>query len=301
MTRNAELGEFLRACRARLRPEDVGLDEERRASSAAARRVPGLRREEVAHLAGVSVDYYSRLEQGRTKRVSHSVLNAVATALRLNDTEREYLITLVDSHVQAPRAGAASAARVRPGARRLLELFDNAPAFILGRGTAILAMNELARSLLFDVDERPLAERNLAVWTFLDPEARTRYVDWDSVASDTAAMLRMDAADDPNDPDLNAIVGMLSVRSEDFRRFWSEHNVFECTYGRKRFSHPLVGRLDLDYEALDVPDAPPQKLHVYSAPNGSPSNDALRQLAAWIDPAANITALPDSTKRAPHA
>lgn len=292
MTRNVELGEFLRASRARLSPADVGLDSAVSVTTASGgRRVSGLRREEVARLAGVSADYYAKLEQGRTKQPSTSVLGALATALRLNDTEREYLLTLVQPHVVRGEHGSHTPERVRPGARRLLGTFTNAPAFIMGRGTAILAMNDLAKALFFDLDDRPAALRNLTVWTFLDPEARERYVDWRSVAADNAAILRMDAASSPDDPDIAAIVGMLSMKSDEFQDMWRERRVYECTYGRKQFDHPVVGRMDLDYEALDVPGSPGQSLHVYSAAPGSPSDKALQRLASWAAADASIATI----------
>jgi len=290
MTRNMELGDFLRTSRARLSPEQVGLSVTVELP-AHSRRVPGLRREEVARLAGVSADYYAKLEQGRTKQASRSVLAAVANALQLNDTEREYLFALVEPQAIAPAGSAQHPQRVRPGARRLLDAFDNSPAFILGRGTAILAMNDLARALLFDADARPVEQRNLTVWTFLDPEARTRYVDWPAVAADNAAILRLDAASAPDDPQLAAIVGMLSLKSAEFRQAWNDHHVFECTYGRKSFYHPVTGRLDLDYEALPLPAAPGQMLHVYTANPGSPADRALRKLGQWASPTADLASI----------
>ncbi|MEU4778995.1 helix-turn-helix transcriptional regulator [Micromonospora sp. NPDC023633] len=298
---NAELRDFLRAARGRLRPSDVGLTPGR---GTAARRVTGLRREEVAQLAGMSVDYYARLEQGRTRQVGSAVIRALADALQLSATERDYLFTLVNTQADSSRTTAAGPGprrpqRARPGARRLLEVLDNAPAFILGRGTAILAMNDLARALMFDADQRPVRERNLALWTFLDPEARERYVDWDTVAPDTAAMLRVHAAEDPTDPEISAIVGELSVKSDEFRRVWAAHHVFECTHGRKRFNHPVVGRLDLDYEALDIPDSPGQALHIYTAPRGSRSEEGLQHLTRWAAPTLTPDDLPLAWEKRP--
>jgi len=292
MTRNSELGDFLRSSRARITPAEVGIDDNGRDDAVpSARRVAGLRREEVARLAGVSADYYAKLEQGRTKQPSTSVLSAIASALRLNDTERDYLLALVQPHPVAIRVADSAPQRVRPGARRLLENLDRSPAFIMGRGTAILAMNNLAKALFFDLDDRPPAYRNLAVWTFLDPDARHRYVDWQSVAADNAALLRRDAASSPDDPELASIVGLLSVKSEEFRRVWSEHHVFECTYGRKMFAHPVAGRLDLDYETLELPGSPGQTLHVYSAAAGSPSDNALRILDRWTAEDASLSTI----------
>ncbi|MGN7949352.1 helix-turn-helix domain-containing protein [Microbacterium sp. 22215] len=276
MTRNTELGDFLRSSRSRLAPGDVGLPA---SPLAGGRRVPGLRREEVAQLAGMSADYYAKLEQGRTKQASRSVLSSLSRALRLNPTEHDYLLALAEPPTRS-LASAEATELVRPGARRLLDAVIDAPAFILGRGTAILGMNDMARALFFDIDARPVAERNLTVWTFLDPEARTRYVDWESVAADNAAMLRLDVASSPEDPGLASLVGSLMATSEDFRRAWHTHHVFECTFGRKALFHPLVGRMDLDYETFPISGAQGQTLHIYSAAPGSTADSALSRLVS---------------------
>lgn len=277
---NRELRDFLRATRARITPADAGIAV---VPGRAARRVPGLRREEVARAAGVSVDYYSRLEQGRTRQVSRSVIDAVAGALLLNETERDYLRSLVEP---APLQASVTTApqRVRPGIQTVLASLESSPAFVVGRGTKILAMNALARALLFDLESRPPGQRNLAIWTFLAPEARERYVHWNQVAADTAAMLRIDATAYPDDAEIAAIVGQLSVQSTDFRQLWAEHHVFECTYGHKTFHHAVVGDLELDYEAMQVPGSTDQTLHVYTAPTGSTAARRLAALRAWSAP-----------------
>jgi transcriptional regulator with XRE-family HTH domain len=279
---NAELREFLRASRARISPAEAGLPEWPTEPGRPARRVPGLRREEVAHLAGVSVDYYARLEQGRTRQVSASVLGAVADALKLNPTEHDYFVALVLGHTAQTRSPATSAhPRIRPGVRRVLTSFTGSPAFVLGRGMQLLAMNTLARALLFDLDQVPVRERNLARWVFLSPEARERYVEWDDVASELAAVLRVDAAADPDDAQLNELIGELTVKSEKFRQVWCEHRVYECTFGTKRFRHPIAGDLQLNYEALDLPAAGGQRIIVYNAAEGSRSEEALSLLTSW--------------------
>jgi hypothetical protein len=175
--------------------------------------------------------------------------------------------------------------RVRSGVHSLLESMATTPAFVVGRGMSLLAMNHLARVVLFDMDAIPAKERNLARWTFLDPEARRRYVDWETVAADAAAILRMEAGTRPADRALHELVGELTVRSADFRRMWSDHHVYACTFGSKRLMHPSVGRIDIDYEAFDVPGDPDQKVFVYTAASGSASADALSLLASWGLPA----------------
>jgi hypothetical protein len=163
----------------------------------------------------------------------------------------------------------------------MLESMTSTPAFVVGRGMTMLAMNHLARAVLFDMDKVPAKDRNLARWTFLNPEAKQRYIDWETVAADAAAILRMQAGTSPNDRALHELLGELTVRSDDFRRMWTDHHVYECTFGSKRLMHPLVGRIDIDYEAMDVPGDPDQKLFVYNAEPGSSSSQALALLASW--------------------
>lgn len=286
MNGNRELSEFLRASRARLAPEEIGLPVEVLRNTPAVRRVRGLRREEVALVAGVSVDYYTRLEQGRTRQVGRAVLNAIAEALKLNGVEREYFFGLVANqaeplNTERPRPSN----RIRPALQRVVDGSADSGAFVLGIGMRILSMNGLARELLFDVERAAARDRNLARWTFLDPAARTRYLDWEAVASDAAAILRRDAAAAPDDPDLIALIGELTIRSDDFRRMWAEHKVFACTFGTKRLFHPLTGEIRIDYEAFEVPDAPGQKLFIYTTQPGTRSHEAMQILASWATPA----------------
>ncbi|MEV8439912.1 helix-turn-helix transcriptional regulator [Actinosynnema sp. NPDC051121] len=267
---NHDLGEFLRSRRARVSPEDVGLP------GGGRRRVPGLRREELAMLAGVSVDYYMRLEQGRTPAVSDSVLDAVARVLRLDETERAHLRNLVrpaPSKRPAPQ-------RVRPGLRRLLEMMGDVPAFAMGRRAEILAYNPLADAL-YGFDDMPPDERNCAKQTFLWPGARTFYRDWPTVAADMVAFLRLDAGRYPDDARLAALVGELSVKDETFRKLWAQHKVMEKTHGIKLLHHPVVGDLDLDYETLQPTGDPDVVLAVYTARVGSPTEERLKLLASW--------------------
>jgi transcriptional regulator with XRE-family HTH domain len=279
---NTELREFLRASRARISPADAGLPDRGADVARPARRVPGLRREEVALLAGVSVDYYARLEQGRTRQVSSSVLDAVAGALQLNQTERDYFFALALAHTTRNRSATPPPRQwVRPQVWRVLTSFSGSPAFVIGGGMQLLAMNPLARALLFDIDAVPVRERNLARWVFLAPEARERSPEWEEVASELAAVLRVDAAANPDDRDLNELIGELTVKSTEFRSVWCEHRVYECISGTRRFTHPIVGPMQLDYQALDLPASGGQRIIVYTAPEGSRSEESLNLLTSW--------------------
>ncbi|MEU2248163.1 helix-turn-helix transcriptional regulator [Streptomyces sp. NPDC019224] len=269
---DGELGDFLRSRRARIRPEDVGLD------SYGRRRVPGLRREEVAQLAGVSVDYYIRLEQGRGPRVSDAVLDAIARVLRLDATEHVYLRTV--ARPKARTAPTPEARRVRPGLRLLLDMFERAPSFVLGRRMDVLAWNALGDALA-GFSRMPAAERNMPRQTFLAPEARDLYPDWPAVAAETVAHLRLDAGLHPDDKELAALVGELSLKSEDFRRLWADHLVKAKTYGVKRMHHPVVGALALPYETLAVPGEPELSLVVYTPEPGSETAERIALLASW--------------------
>ncbi len=277
MDHHAELGEFLRSRRARLSPQEAGLP-----AGQGPRRVPGLRREELARLAGVSTDYYARLEQGRQLGVSEAVLDAVARALQLNPTERAYVLELAKRKPRGRRRPVVRPERVRPGLHRMLETLDGlVPAFIMGRRMDVLAANRLARALIVDFDALPQRERNAARHMFLDESARELYVDWEGCAAETAGALRMLAARYPDDPQLTDLVGELSIKSPQFRTWWADHNVRERTHGTKRFHHPVVGRLDLAYETAAFPGDAGQTLCVYTVEPGSPSESALRLLASW--------------------
>ncbi|GAB3767651.1 helix-turn-helix transcriptional regulator [Microlunatus parietis] len=265
-----DLGEFLRSRRARVRPEDVGLP------AGGRRRVAGLRREELALLAGVSVDYYVRLEQGRTPAVSDAVLDAVARVLRLDETERSHLRNLV----RPARRRRPASQRVRPGLSRLLEMAGDLPAFVMGRRSDILAWNPLADAV-YDFSSMQPAERNSARHTFLRPEARLFYRDWPAVAADMVAFLRLDAGRYPDDAELAALIGELSMKDDTFRTLWAEHTVLEKTYGAKLINHPVVGELDLAYESLRPSGDPDLTLAMYTAAAGSPTEERLRLLASW--------------------
>ena len=271
MPQKPELSEFLRSRRDRLRPVDVGLPDRGQ------RRVPGLRREEVASLAGVSTDYYVRLEQGRDITASEDVLDALARALQLDEAERLHL-----RHLAKPRRARRSpprSQRVRPGVRLLLDSLST-PAFVLGRRTDVLATNRMARALLADFDAMPAGERNHARWLFLDPRARELYADWETVARENVAILRMDAGRYPEDERLSALIGELSVKSPEFARWWADHDVLVRGHGTKRYRHPIVGEIDIRYEALQLADED-QTLFIYSVEPDSPSEQALAMLDSW--------------------
>ncbi|WP_119729037.1 helix-turn-helix domain-containing protein [Thermomonospora amylolytica] len=291
--KRAELAEFLRTRRARLRPEDVGL----RPFGGARRRVPGLRREELAQLAGVSVDYYVRLEQGRTQNVSEEVLAAVAQALRLDETEYTHLRNLARPvrRARRPAARAEWAEKVRPGLQRLLDMAEGVPAYVMGRRGDVLAWNRLAATVFVDFGALPPAERNWVRMIFLNDEVRRLFADWTGKARETVGFLRLQAGAHPDDRELAALVGELSVKSEDFRRWWADHNVKEKTHGRKVIRHPQVGELALDYESLRPVGESDQVLVTYTAPAGSEAEAALRLLGSLATAAGPLTEHADRT------
>ncbi|MGW0418860.1 helix-turn-helix transcriptional regulator [Streptomyces sp. NPDC003015] len=274
LDRRAELSEFLRTRRARLKPEDVGLPDFGRH-----RRVPGLRREELAQLAGVSVAYYTRLEQGNGRNVSTEVLGSIARALRLTDAEHAHLTHLAKPK-QHKKKSAARTEQVRGSIRQLLDSLD-VPAYVSGRRSDILAWNRMAAAVFGDWSELPVQERNWARLVFLRPEYRELFVPWEQKATDVVSYLRMDAGCHPDDPQLSALVGELSVKSEEFRRLWATHDVKEKNFGVKQLRHPLVGELSLNFESFPLSDGTEQALITYHAEPGSPSAEALRLLASW--------------------
>ncbi|MFF8842622.1 helix-turn-helix transcriptional regulator [Streptomyces sp. NPDC015127] len=276
MDQRSELSEFLRSRRARLKPEDVGLPDFGRH-----RRVPGLRREELAQLAGVSVAYYTRLEQGNGQNVSTEVLDSIARALRLTDAEQAHLTHLAKPKAKKKRAAAGRPQKVRPQLQQLVDAMETVPALFLGRRLDILAWNRMARALLGDFAAMAPEERNMARLVFLDPNARALYVDWECKATEVVSVLRLCAGCYPDDPQLSALVGELSVKSEDFRSLWAAHTVQEKGHGSKRLHHPLVGELTLAYETLRLPDDHDLSLITYHAEPGSRSEESLRLLSGW--------------------
>ncbi|MBQ1089507.1 helix-turn-helix transcriptional regulator [Streptomyces sp. B93] len=270
---DGEIGDFLRSRRARIQPEEVGLP------SYGRRRVPGLRREEVAQLAGVSVDYYVRLEQGRGPSVSDAVLDAVARVLRLDAAELEYLHA-VARPARRTADPCPEFAPVRPAVRLLLDGMDRNPAYVLDHRMNALAWNPLADALLgFSDAER--AARNLVRRAFLDPAARELYPDWSEIAGQTVAHLRLKAGHHPDDPTVAALVAELSARSAEFRRMWADHVVSPCDNGVKRLRHPVAGLLTLPYETLTIPSAPDQTIVAYVPDPDSETADRLTMLGSW--------------------
>ncbi|MGW5151076.1 helix-turn-helix domain-containing protein [Rhodococcus koreensis] len=275
LDRRAELSQFLSSRRARLTPDDVGLPQYGRH-----RRVPGLRREELAQLAGVSVAYYTRLEQGKGRNVSSEVLDAIARALQLTDAEHAHLMHLAKP-APPKKKPAAKTPGVRPALRHLLDTLDGVPAYVTGRRAEILAWSPTAAAVFGDWSLLPVQERNWARLVFLKPAYRDLFVDWEAKAADVVAYLRMDAGRQTDDPKLAALVGDLSVRSEDFRRLWAAHDVKEKSHGAKHLRHPLVGELTLLFETFKLAADPEQSLVLYHAEPGSSSAEAMQLLASW--------------------
>lgn len=280
MDNRTEVREFLTTRRAKVTPQQAGLP------VVGQRRVPGLRRGEVASLAGVSIEYYSRLERGQLAGVSASVLEAVARALQLDAAEREHLYDLARA-----ADGSSIAIRTRrrvdrpwaptPQLQWILDAMRDAPAAVgNGRGD-LLAANHLGRALYSDLLADPTGKPNFARFTFLDPAARRFYPDWDFFANITVAMLRTEAGRHPHDRLLHELVGELSTRSDEFRRRWSAHDVRIHSSGTKHFHHAIVGDLHLAYETVDLRDDTGVALTVYAAEPGSPSEHALQLLASW--------------------
>ncbi|MDX6537017.1 MAG: hypothetical protein QOD37_1358 [Gaiellales bacterium] len=284
MKEGTDLGAFLQARRGRVQPDQVGIQVYGR------RRVSGLRREELASLAGVSVDYYVRLEQGRAVNPSEEVLDAIAQVLTLDETERVHLHRLGRPGRRRRRTDQA-VELVRPGIARLLEGLDSVPAYVVGRRLDVIGWTSVGSALLGDFASLPRAKRNLARLVFFDSATRALLPDWDDVAQETVGLLRLAAGRNPNDPGLAALIDELLEAHEAFRRMWGDHEVAEMTSGTRRFRHPVVGDLTLSFEALAVPDDASQMLVIYSAKPGSADDSALRLLAAWAErtPAALAT------------
>lgn len=276
----AEVREFLSTRRARITPEQAGLP-----VYGGNRRVAGLRREEVALLAGMSVDYYVRLERGNLSGVSDSVLESLAHALQFNEAERAHLYDLARSATAPGRRPTLTPSRVRPTILRLLDSMTHVPAYVRNARFDVLAANELGRALYAPVFDSPLfAQRgpvNTARFLFLDPAGRDFWSDWDKAANDSVAFLRTETGRAPHDKALTDLVGELTTKSDEFARRWARHDVKFHRSGLKRLHHPLVGDLALPYEALDLPTDPGLRLNFYTPEPDSREQEALGLLASW--------------------
>lgn len=282
MDNRTEIREFLASRRARLTPQQAGLP-----AYGGKRRVAGLRREEVALLAGVSVDYYTRLERGNLTGASDSVLDALARALQLDEAERTHLFDLARAASTTQRSRRRPAPqRVRPAVQRILDSMAATPAFVLNGRLDILAANPLGYALYSPMYADPVRPANHARFIFLDRRSTEFWRDWDKAANDTVSLLRAEAGRDPYDRALSDLIGELSTRSEEFRVRWAAHNVRIHTTGVKLIHHPLVGDLELPFESLPLAADPGQNLLVYTAERDSPSHDALNLLASWTTDAA---------------
>jgi transcriptional regulator with XRE-family HTH domain len=279
MTSNrAEVRDFLVTRRAKITPQQAGLQ-----FYGGNRRVPGLRREEVAMLAGVSADYYTRLEKGNLSGVSDNVLEAIARALHLDEAERLHLLNLARAANTSPARTAQRRApqQIRPATQLILHGMTDTPAFIRNGRLDILAANTLGQALYAPAFASPARPVNLARFRFLDPAARELYPDFAESAHTTVALLRTEAGRDPFNKSLTDLIGELSTRSEEFRALWAAQNVRLHRSGLKHFHHPVVGRIDLMFEAMALEADEGLILTAYTAEPGTPSHDALALLASW--------------------
>jgi hypothetical protein len=273
-----QIREFLSTRRARISPGQAGLP----VYGGDRRRVPGLRREEAAVLAGISSEYYIRLERGNATGASDSVVDGIAHALQLDEAERAHLLDLIRTAAttRTPRRWPAPQ-RVRPTVQRVLDSMSGTPAFVLNRRLDILTANDLGFALYSPIYAGPARPPSNARFIFLDPHAGGFFRDWDKVANDTVALLRAEAGRDPHDRELSDLIGELSTRSHEFRVRWAAHHVRIHTTGVKLIHHPVVGDLELAFESFPLAADPSQSLLTYTAEPGSPSQDALNLLASW--------------------
>jgi transcriptional regulator with XRE-family HTH domain len=277
MDNRSDAREFLSSRRAKITPEMAGLP-----TYGGRRRVAGLRREEVALLAGVSVDYYTRLERGNLSGVSEGVLDSLGRALQLDEAERAHLFDLARAANANQRTRRRAAPQqVRPSVQRLLDAVTAAPAWVRNARMDFLAANRLGYALYSELFADPVRPVNNARFVFLDPRSQRFYVDWDRGADDLVAILRTEAGRNPYDRELHDLIGELSTRSETFRTRWASHNVRFHRTGVKRLHHPVVGDLELTYEAMEFPADPGLTMFVYTAEPGSASDDGLKLLASW--------------------
>lgn len=276
MDNRNDIREFLVSRRAKVTPEQAGL-----AAYGRSRRVSGLRREEVAMLAGISGEYYTRLERGSVGRVSEDVLEGVARALQLDEAERAHLFDLIHTaSTTRPVRRRPTEERVRASVQRIVDAMTM-PAYVRNRRLDILYANQLGAALYSEVYTDPVRPANMARFIFLNTRATKFFHDWERIADDAVAILRAEAGREPYDRRLSDLIGELSTRSEEFRVRWAAHDVKLHNTGAKTLHHPLAGELTLVYEALELPTDPGQRILVYTAAPDSPSHDALRLLATW--------------------
>lgn len=277
MDNRAEVREFLVSRRARIKPEQAGIE-----LYGDRRRVPGLRREEVARLSGVSIDYYTRLERGNLNGVSDSVIDAIASALELDRAEHDHLFDLARAANRArPKRKAPATTGLPPAVQYMLDAISGAPAFVGNNRMDIVAANTLGYALYSDMYRATARPANHSRFIFLDARAYDFYPDWERAANVNVAILRRDAGRAPDDKGIAELVGELSVRSDEFRTRWAAHNVRRHYSGAKSFNHAVVGLLDLTYQSMELEDAPGHSLTIYPAVPGSPSEEALKLLASW--------------------
>ena len=277
MDNRAEVREFLASRRARITPEQAGIE-----SYGGRRRVAGLRREEVARLAGVSIDYYTRLERGNLTGASDSVLDAIARALELDRAEHDHLFDLARAaNTARPRQKAPAPARVPPAVQFMLDAISGAPAFVGNNRMDIVAANALGYALYSDMYRATARPANHSRFIFLDPRAHDFYPDWERAANVNVAILRRDAGRTPHDKGIAELIGELSMRSDEFRNRWAAHNVRRHYSGAKSFNHSVAGLLELTYQSMELEDVPGHTLTVYPAVPGRPSDEALKFLASW--------------------
>ncbi len=289
MDNRAQVREFLISRRERISPAQAGLP----AYGGSNRRVKGLRREEVALLAGVSIDYYVRMERGNLTGASEAVLDGIASALQLDEAERAHLFDLARAAQPAPpRQRRRKTSGVTDGIEQILDAITDAPAWVRNARHDMLAANLLARALYAPVLADPRRPANNARFVYLDPAAREFFADWERAADDIAAMLRSEAGSNPHDKQLVELIGELSTRSEEFRSRWAAHNVRFHRTGRKCIHHPVVGTLDLNFEAMEFPAHPGLTLLAYTAAAGTPTADSLKMLASWAATAEQAGDLP---------
>jgi transcriptional regulator with XRE-family HTH domain len=277
MDNSNDVRDFLVSRRGKITPDQAGLP-----AYGGNRRVPGLRREEVAMLAGMSVDYYNRLERGNLSGVSESVLESVARVLQLDEPEHDHLFDLARAANELPtKRRKPTPQKIRPSVQRLLDAMTDAPAWIRNGRHDLLAANALGYALYSDMLSDPVRPANNARFVFLNPKSRDFFVDWEDAADGIVAILRSEAGSNPYDRGLSNLIGELSTQSETFRTRWAAHNVRFHRTGLKKLRHPIVGEMTLSYEALELPSDPGLTFLAYTAEPGTASADALKLLASW--------------------